>query len=161
MQDPWTELITDPEVTLAIALRRLRVDVAPVNQRSRGALAHDREPDHSIGIGELDEVADRNGARPTLVGLEVRGEVVGANQEVTELALPPKPLSGITRYSPLGDRRVSPRSLRQVGRRREVHAVDDGLCWPSGTRPAPDGGPCAYVSTGRTARPMRCGSSPS
>jgi hypothetical protein len=53
------ELVADPQVAAAIALRRFRVDVAARQPAFGRAFTDDREPDQPVGIGELDEVTDR------------------------------------------------------------------------------------------------------
>ncbi len=67
--------------------KRLRIDVAAGEPALASALHHDGEADQLLRIGELDEVANRHRARATALGLEVRGDVVGADQEVLRVGL--------------------------------------------------------------------------
>ena len=56
VEDPRAELVADPQVTVAIDLQRLGVDVAAGEPPLGRGLVDDREADQPIGIAELDEV---------------------------------------------------------------------------------------------------------
>ncbi len=82
VEDPRSELVADPQVTVPAALHRLGVDVGTGQESIGGRLVHDREADPVVRIAELDELADLHGPGPALRGLEVGTEVVGADEEV-------------------------------------------------------------------------------
>ena len=98
VQDPRAELVAHPQVAVAPPLQGLGVDVGAGQEPVLGHLVDDGEPDEVIRIAELDELTlvgvDLDRAAAAAGGLEVRSDVVGADQEVRRVGLAAEPVVG-------------------------------------------------------------------
>ena len=149
---------------------------APVSSRSAVPSFTIGKPITTVGVAERDVVADGDRARAAPLGLEVRVDVVGADQEVARVGLVAEPVVGhrqaLARLPAVDDRREA---LDRLRRQREGDPVDHVDVVPKN---APDGGRrrrsrraarrgrrvgasglrsvrCAGVATGRALRRAR------
>src|SRR5215467_6192473 len=89
VQDPGAELVADPQIAVRIALQRFGVDV-PTGEQAVGAVpVDDRVSELVVGISERDVVTDRYGTGSALCRLEMRTNVIRADEEVAGVVLCP------------------------------------------------------------------------
>jgi hypothetical protein len=81
------ELVTHPQIAVVRPLHRLGIDVPAGQEPSRRGRVDDGEADDAVRIPELDEVFHCDRAGTALCRLEVRFDVVRADEEVAGVGL--------------------------------------------------------------------------